>query len=248
MLPKSYTLTVKEIKHITPTVLHLGFMRADGQPFDFIPGQFITIHFNHEDKPVRRSYSVATIPGVTDLIEIAVSYVAEGLASEYLFHLQLEDQVEVTGPFGRLVLTQETPKRYLLVATGTGVTPYRAMLPELLKRMDAQSDLEVVILLGVRTKVDALYVDDFLAAAQKNSRLQFYTCYSREFLEEAENYEKQGYVSHFIKELAVNPQNDLAYLCGNPNMIDEVFTYLKEQGFPIENIRREKYISPVTKK
>lgn len=248
MLPKSYILTLKQIKHITPTVFHLGFAREDKQAFTFIPGQFITIHFTHEDKVVRRSYSVATIPGETDLVEIAVSYVAEGLASEYLFHLQLEDQVEATGPFGRLILTAEQPQRYLLIATGTGVTPYRAMLPELLKRLAEQSTLEVSILLGVRTRADLLYAEDFLAASQKNPRLQFHVCYSREFLEHAEGFEKQGYVSHLIKELNVNPQQDLVYLCGNPNMIDEVFAYLKEQGFATESIRREKYISPVTKK
>ncbi len=248
MLPKTYILTLKQIKHITPTVLHLGFARADNQPLDFIPGQFVTIHFTHEDKVVRRSYSVATIPGQSDLLEMAVSYVAEGLASEYLFHLQVGDQVEATGPFGRLILSQERPQRYLLVATGTGVTPYRSMLPDLLARLADQADLEVVILQGVRTRADALYVEDFLAAAEKNPRLKFYACYSREFLEQAEAYEQQGYVSTVIKELTINPQHDLAYLCGNPNMIDEVFTYLKEQGMPIESIRREKYISPVTKK
>ena len=100
----------------------------------------------------------------------------------------------------------------------------------------------------MRTREDVLYADDFLAAAKKNQRLQFYVCFSREFLEQADCYEKQGYVSHLIKELAVNPANDLVYLCGNPNMIDEVFAYLKEQSFPTENIRREKYISPSTKK
>lgn len=248
MLPKPFTLTLKHVKTLTPTVLHLGFTHAGEQPFNFIPGQFLTIHFTHDNKIVRRSYSVATISGQSDLIEIAASYVADGLASEYLFHLQPGDQIEVTGPFGRLVLTEEQTKRYLLIATGTGVTPYRSMLPELLVRLNKQSDLEVVILFGTRTRADLLYVDDFVAAAQQQPRLKFYACYSREFLEEGEDYEKQGYVSHVIKELNVNPQQDLVYLCGNPNMIDEIFAYLKEQQFASESIRREKYISPSAKK
>jgi len=248
MLPKPYLLTLKQSKMITPSVLHLGFMRADQQLFHFIPGQFITLHFTQEDKVVRRSYSVATIPGETDLLEMAVSYVPNGIASEYLFHLPLESQVEATGAFGRLILPAEEPKRYLLVATGTGITPYRAMLPELLNRLAKNPALEVIILQGVRTRVDLLYAEDFLAAARKNPRLQFYVCYSREFLEQTEIYEKQGYVNQVIKELTLDPQNDLVYLCGNPNMIDEVFAYLKEQHFSSENIRREKYISPVVKK
>src|SRR5690606_40648840 len=56
-----------------------------GQPLDFIPGQFIQVHFQYADgTPTRRSYSLATIHdhalGPGDAVEIAVSYVAGGAA------------------------------------------------------------------------------------------------------------------------------------------------------------------------
>ena len=44
-------------------------------------------------------------------------------------------------------------------------------------------------------------------------------------------------------ELHLNPEQDLVYLCGNPGMIDDSFSYLKEQGFAMQQIIREKYIS-----
>jgi ferredoxin-NADP reductase len=39
----------------------------------------------------------------------------------------------ISGPFGLLVLPETLPKRLVLVGTGTGMAPYRAMLPELEK-------------------------------------------------------------------------------------------------------------------
>ncbi|HPR77552.1 MAG TPA: methyltransferase domain-containing protein [Candidatus Limiplasma sp.] len=36
---------------------------------------------------------------------------------------------------------------------------------------------------------------------------------------------------------------DIAYLCGNPDMVDANFEALKEAGLPIPMIRREKYVS-----
>ena len=36
---------------------------------------------------------------------------------------------------------------------------------------------------------------------------------------------------------------DIAYLCGNPNMVDACFEALKAAGLPVPQIRREKYVS-----
>jgi len=248
MLPKPYILTVKDRRMITPQVLHLGFDYDGEEHYHFTPGQFITIHFEHEGKILRRSYSIATIAGKSPLIEIAVSHVEGGPGTEYLFGLHLEDKIQATGPFGRLILGNELPKRYLLIATGTGVTPYRAMLPEIEQRLTQQQDLEVLVLQGVRTPHDLLYADDFLEVMSRNPRFKFYACYSREFPAQAAAHEIKGYVSHLIKQLSIAPHSDVVYLCGNPNMIDETFAYLKEQALPTENIRREKYISPMAKK
>jgi NAD(P)H-flavin reductase len=46
-----------------------------------------------------------------------------------------------------------------------------------------------------------------------------------------------------LQEIRPDPAHDIAYLCGNPNMVDEAFTLLKEAGLAIPHIRREKYIS-----
>ena len=54
---------------------------------------------------------------------------------------------------------------------------------------------------------------------------------------------RHGYVQQFLAEFAPDPARDIAYLCGNPNMVDTCFEALKEAGFEVRQIRREKYVS-----
>ena len=46
-----------------------------------------------------------------------------------------------------------------------------------------------------------------------------------------------------LAEFVPDPTRDIAYLCGNPNMVDACVEALKELGLPMKNIRREKYVS-----
>lgn len=229
---------------LTPTVIHLGFRPAAGTTLEFIPGQFITFLFTDEnDKIIRRSYSISSIPGTTDEIEIAVSPVAGGFATNIFFNLTENAVLPCSGPFGRLILkADEQPKQYVLVATGTGVSPYRAMLPTIAERLEADPNLQVTVLLGVQYRHDLLYAEDFVAFAQQHSRFSFRAYLSRQ-KELTEAYEYSGYVQSAFNELNVNPEADLVYLCGNPNMIDDSFALLQEMGFPTPSVRREKYIS-----
>ncbi len=52
-----------------------------------------------------------------------------------------------------------------------------------------------------------------------------------------------SHMQNVLAELAPHAERDIAYLCGNPNMVDAAFAALKEFGLPVPQIRREKYIS-----
>jgi ferredoxin-NADP reductase len=235
-----FPITLKESFMITPKVKHFVFNCECA--FNYEPGQFITIHFEHEDKTLKRSYSLACEPKPNQ-IEFAAGYFEHGPGTKLLFNLKPGDIIHVSGPFGRLTLKEEQPHRYILVATSTGITPYRAMLGELGKRLEQNPALEVVILQGVQRREEILYPDDFYTFAAKYPNVIFLPYLSRQPIEDLLNNERHGYVQHAFPTLNLNPQKDVVYLCGNPGMIDEAFNYLKEQGFAIQQIIREKYIS-----
>ena len=237
---------------LAPTVAHLSFERDDGQPLDFIPGQFVQVHFHYADgTATKRSYSLATIHdhalGAGESVEIAVSYVAGGAATALFEGLDIGGAIDASGPYGRFCLMPaDANRRYLLIGTGTGVTPYRAMLPLLEKAM-AERGVEVVLLFGARSPGELLYGDEFRAFAEKHPNFRFVPCLSRELPEpgsaQAHADVRHGYVQQFLAEFAPRADTDIAYLCGNPNMVDACFESLKEFGLPVPQIRREKYVS-----
>lgn len=233
---------------LAPSVGHYVFVRDDGQPLDFIPGQFIQVHFHYADgSATKRSYSLATIHNHTlgpgEAVEIAVSYVPGGAATALFEGLPEGGQVDASGPYGRFCLMPgDQNRRYLLIGTGTGVTPYRAMLPEL-ERLIVERGIEVVLLFGARTPEELLYGEDFYAFAAKHPQFRFVPCFSREMPEQRHSDVRHGYVQQHLAEFAPNPATDIAYLCGNPNMVDACFETLKEYGLLVPQIRREKYVS-----
>jgi ferredoxin-NADP reductase len=234
---------------LAPSVAHLAFVRDDGQPLDFIPGQFVQVHFHYADgTATKRSYSLATIHdhtlGPGELVEIAVSYVAGGAATALFEGLEAGGRIDASGPYGRFCLMPaDANRRYLLIGTGTGVTPYRAMLPQL-EALIAQRGIEVVLLFGARTPAELLYGDEFRAFADKHPRnFRFVPCFSRELPGQPHADVRHGYVQQFLAEFAPDAATDIAYLCGNPNMVDACFDALKGAGLAVPQIRREKYVS-----
>ena len=243
-----FPLKLVERRMLAPSVGHYVFVRDDGLPLDFIPGQFIQVHFTYADgTAAKRSYSLATLhdhamaPG--DAVEIAVSYVAGGSATSLFEGLEIGSHLDASGPYGRFCLMPgDANKRYLFIGTGTGVTPYRAMLP-LLEKLIPERGIEIVLLFGARTPEELLYGDDFRAFADAHPQFRFVPCFSRELPADPHPDVRHGYVQQFLGEFAPNPDTDIAYLCGNPNMVDACFEALKEAGLPIPQIRREKYVS-----
>ena len=247
-----FPLKLVSRRMIAPSVAHLTFVRGDGQPLDFIPGQFVQVHFHYADgTPTKRSYSLATIhdhaPGPGESVEIAVSYVPGGAATALFEGLDEGGTVDASGPYGRFCLMPaDANLRYLLIGTGTGVTPYRAMLP-LIEKLIAERGIEVVLLFGARTPEELLYGDEFRAFADAHPAFRFVPCFSRELPVDGSPHAhadvRHGYVQNFLDEFAPRADTDIAYLCGNPNMVDACFEHLKGCGLPVPQIRREKYVS-----
>ena len=252
MAIQHFPLKLASRRMIAPSVGHYVFVRDDGQPLDYIPGQFIQVHFTYADgTATKRSYSLATqhdhAMGPGEAVEIAVSYVPGGAATALFEGLEIGGTLEASGPFGRFCLMPaDTNARYLLIGTGTGVTPYRAMLPELAKLI-AQRNVEVVLLFGARTPDELLYGDEFRAFADAHPNFRFVPCFSRELPAAGSAHAhadvRHGYVQNFLAEFGPNAAGDIAYLCGNPNMVDACFEALKEFGLPVPQVRREKYVS-----
>lgn len=236
------SMKIKKIIDLAPGIKQITLIGQEA--FNFIPGQFVTIHLPHpakKDNFIRRSYSIASQNNENE-IDFAISYVTDGFASDVLFNASIHDEFNVSGPAGRLVLEDNHPQRYVLIATGTGITPYIAMLPQI-ENITVNQNIKFDILFGARSLEYGIYYDKLTKFSQNNKLVNTYICLSREMPINPENNILQGYVQNHLSKLSLNPEQDKIYLCGNPNMIDAAFAALKELNFNARNVRREKYIS-----
>ncbi|MDQ8050601.1 FAD-binding oxidoreductase [Luteibacter sp.] len=246
-MAEQFELRLTDSFMLAPSVRHLSFERVDGQPLAFVPGQFLQVHFHYDDgKATKRSYSVGSVgdgSGPVQRIEIAVSYVKGGAATKLLGDLEHGQTVDASGPYGRFCLMDgDRNTRYILIATGTGVTPYRAMLPQI-EALIASRGCRFVLLYGARNEGELLYGEEFEAFARKHEGFTFHACLSRGARPSPRPHDRLGYVQDMLAELEPSAEGDIAYLCGNPNMVDAAFSALKDHGLPVQHIRREKYIS-----
>ena len=242
-----FSLILTKAQPLAPTITQFVFEREDQLPCPFKPGQFLSLHIaqsTDESRPALRHY---TLSGPTKphqkpaCLEIICAYVEGGLASPLLFQSQPGDRFLASGPYGSFVLKEEDkPKRYIFIATGTGIAPYRAMKETLIRRLKTEP-LEIILLLGARSPIDALYTEEFLALAKSHPRFQLIVTYSRQTPPSPRPFERAGRIQAQLEILNLSPLEDIVYLCGNPHMVDEVLSALKEKGFPSDRLRRERY-------
>jgi NAD(P)H-flavin reductase len=246
---QEFNLKLTRVRKLSPTTRDFRFVRVDGEPIEYLPGQFYRFVFTDSQGDFERSYSIATFGGEVGRsyeIDLVISSVVDGRATKYLFQDDLEQLISevncsAKGPYGRLIVPEKLPQRLILVATSVGLAPYIPMLNQLDELLNNEV-LEVILLLGVRSPSEFIYRDKLLQYEKEHSGFCLTVCYSREQPGNDDSRAFSGYVQDRLKQLELNSQKDHVLLCGNPHMIDDAYELLKSNGFGIRNVVREKYI------
>jgi ferredoxin-NADP reductase len=202
-----------------------------GAGFTFTPGQWVSVKIPTPDgAPLARSYSIASAPRADGCFDLAVTRVEGGPGSTFLHAMKVGDTVTVGEPVGFFTLPTPVERPLLLVATGTGVAPFRAML----QAMGATGPgVPVMLLFGVRSARDLLYLDElrglpWLRVAPTLSRADDGWTGLRGYVQE-----------HLAAHLGEGAD---AWVCGRSAMIRDVRKVLKESlGLTRERIHTERF-------
>jgi CDP-4-dehydro-6-deoxyglucose reductase len=203
------------------------------QEFYFIPGQFVSFTEVVNEKKITRPYSIASAPG-GNRFEICLNLVEEGIFSPFLFSLQPGSVAEVSAPLGYFVL-RDPGREAVMVATGTGVTPFRSMLQAYLGQGDPHP---ITLVFGVRYESHLLYRAEFEKLEIEHPNFRFWPVLSRP----AEAWRgRTGHVQPHVLEAIGGRSNLDVYVCGLKLMVDDVRAILKARGFDRKQIIYEKY-------
>ncbi len=225
------------------------------ESFDFKPGQFVTLDLPIHEKPNKRwrSYSIASWPDGSNTFELCIVLLDGGAGTTYLFN-EIKEGSELTlrGPVGVFTLPDVIEKDIIMIATGTGIAPFRAMSNHIINHNIPHQNVHVIF--GCRKFEDALYADEFTELMKKDSKFKFHACYSREEIVANDNHIVQGYVHQVYEEICnankiANPDNPselivkpaLFFLCGWKAMIDEAKQRIQALGYDRKAIHQELY-------
>jgi NAD(P)H-flavin reductase len=223
--------TLIEWRELAPDVRHFVFEAE--QPFRYVPGQFVSLSSPVQGKAVTRAYSVSELPRGNQFA-LCLNRVHDGLFSPFLFALAEGDSVSMKGPLGTFVW-REPRKPSILVATGTGIAPIRAMLQH---ELAAGGDAPIHLIFGARYPHGLLYRDDFEAMAAQHPRFTFTPTVTRP----DESWTGLvGRVQPLLLDAIGDSTEFEVYVCGLKEMVEDVRSKLKDRGFDRKQIIAEKY-------
>lgn len=218
---------------IAPDVKHFTFDVPEVEQLPYLPGQFVSFSRDFDGKKVTRAYSTASGPN-GNRFELCLNRVQDGIFSPWLFLLEPGGTVDMKGPLG--YFTWKHPVRdSILVATGTGIAPFRGMLTAYL---GAGGDRRITLVYGVRYEESLLYREEFEAMERAYPNFRFVPTLSRP--DDGWTGGRGHVQSHVLEVLGERRDMDV-YICGLKLMVDDVRARLKELGVDRKQIVFEKY-------
>lgn len=237
MIPQWQTGIVCRIETVNAATRSFFIELPGEEMFKFKPGQFVTLDLPiHEQRNRRwRSYSIASAPDGTNIIELLIVLLEGGAGTTYLFNeIKPGSELTLRGPHGMFILPEQINEDLFLICTGTGIAPFRSMMSYLHSHPSNHKDIHLIF--GCRTKGDLLYEEELQLLTQAIKGFHYHPTLSRE-----DWNGRQGYVHPIYEELCTNRQPAQFMLCGWKNMVDDAKGRLLAMGYEKKDIHLELY-------
>jgi len=231
---------VVAVDRLTDTgTAHIRARVTDDGPFDFLPGQFVSIE--EDVPPVGRQHSPYCLFNAPDGgrdFNMLIRVFPEGPLAHYLSSRAPGTPLHFRGPSGRSMVPKQPDHALVLLATGVGLSPCHSLLVHLLEAGDTRP---MRLYWGLRLTEDICLTDelDELAAAHPNFRYAITlsqpppTGWSG----------LRGRLTESVPPLLERLGDTLYYLTGNGAMAEEMETALSDMGVDRTFIHQERFFN-----
>jgi len=212
---------------------------------DYKAGQFLTLLIKHNEREIRRSYSLGSTPLVDEQLFITVKRKVNGEISRHLLdHYKEGDILICLAPSGRFTLHEPLTQTYFFIAAGSGITPVFSLIKKLLHHHDS---VKIILINQCRDEENIIYKKQLLALQKEfEERFEIIQFLSRP---KTNNYVALHLTNELLEEIVkqkidfqLSLLNYQFYLCGPlPFMRMAEFT-LRLLGFSADQIRKEHFV------
>ncbi len=205
---------------------------------------------------VNRTMSIASPPSNDHELLMIHDVTPMGPGSKWTVSLSEGDSATIVAPTGGALMFMDTDRRKVMVATGTGVAPFHAMILDKLsvisrsprsssgeagqssdqKSLKAEDRPLMALYWGQRFEDDVYWKEEFDMIAAAHPNFTWHQILSRPT---PAWQGLRGHVTEHVLEQEKDMVNSEFYLCGNKAMIEEVRSKLIERNVPKEQIKTE---------
>ena len=234
--PFPYTARLVNVNPVSDSYLILEFQKPKG--FEFKAGQHVTFQLKDEAGIFHRTYSIASPPSSKTRLEFCIQVQDDARSSTLFGILEKGTFVEMTSARGNFQI-QDPAKTLLFIAGGSGISPLRSMIHELLNLVNPP---QIYLLYGCREAKAIPFLEEL-------GRLPIHALFFAESLE-------SGVAAPPGPSIQVHPgrvdagfeleSNLLSkpshfYLCGPTSMLNAIENLLLDRGITPDLIHFEHY-------
>jgi CDP-4-dehydro-6-deoxyglucose reductase len=205
---------VAKLERVTDDVMILSLQLPATERMQFKAGQYI--EFLLKDGK-RRAYSMATAPHSDELLALHIRHMPGGLFTDQVFGtLKEKDILRFEGPLGTFFLREDSQKPIVMLASGTGFAPIKAMIDHWAHQ---ESTRPITLYWGGRRPAD-LYMNALCEEWAKTLPNFRYMPVISDALPEDNWTGRTGFVHKAVMQDLQNLSDYQVYACGAPIMVE----------------------------
>ncbi|WP_312538028.1 FAD-binding oxidoreductase [Stutzerimonas nitrititolerans] len=229
---KTLPCRIDSLALLSGDVIEVVLRTPPSSRLTYLSGQYVDVIGKNG---LRRSYSIANAPREDGKIILQVRKVLNGEMSRYWFaEAQVNDLLRIEGPLGTFCLRKSQASHLVLLATGTGIAPIKAMLETLAANPSLNSYQQISLYWGGRTEKDIYWTPDFPGLDVHFTRVLSRTPSSGDI---------KGYVQDAALADGFDLQESIVYACGSEAMIESARKQLISAGLHHKNYHSDAFVS-----
>ncbi len=205
---------VAKLDKATDDVMIMSLQLPANERLQYRAGQYI--EFILRDNK-RRSYSMANAPHLSEQITLHIRHLPGGTFTDHVFNTMKErDILRFEGPLGTFFLREDSDKPMVLLASGTGFAPIKAVIEQ---AIHSKTERPMVLYWGGRRPKD-LYMHALCEEWARTLPNFKYIPVISDALPEDQWHGRTGFVHRAVMEDLPDLSNHQVYACGAPVMVD----------------------------
>ena len=242
---KKLPVRVAALEKLSNDVMRMRLQLPAADTFRYHAGQYV--EFILKDG-VRRAYSMANAPHTQETapgVELHIRHMPGGRFTDHVFGALKEKEIlRIEGPFGSFFLREDTDKPIVMVASGTGFAPIKALIEHLRHLGLARP---ATLYWGGRRSGD-LYMEAWLREQVAAMPNLVYVPVVSDALPADGWSGRTGFVHQAVLEDFSDLSGHQVYACGAPIVVDSARTaYTAQRGLPPEEFYADAFTSEADK-